>query len=242
MIIYPAIDLRGGRCVRLSQGRFDRETVYADDPLEMARGFAAAGAAWLHLVDLDGARDGAAQQGELIRRIAGQAALKVQTGGGLRSEQQIRDHLEDGIERVVIGSLALTNPGLTRSWLERFGGERIVLALDVAPAKDGRWQVATQGWQQDSGRSLFEVADDYAGAGLSHVLCTDVARDGLLAGANVELYRALKERYPGLAIQASGGVAGLEDVRALRAAGIDGVVIGKALYEGRFTLAEALAC
>lgn len=241
MIVYPAIDLRHGRCVRLTQGRFDQATVYAEDPLIVAREFAAAGAAWLHVVDLDGAKDGNAAQTELVRRIATESGLKVQTGGGIRSEHQINAYLGGGIARVVIGSLALTNPGLVATWLDRFGRDRIVLALDVNPADD-RWHVTTHGWQKDSGKTLFEVIDEYGAAYLRHLLCTDVARDGLLAGPNVALYREIHTRYPRLAVQASGGVAGIADLAALREAGAAGAVVGKALYEGRLTLAEALAC
>ena len=241
MIVYPAIDLRHGRCVRLSQGRFNQVTTYSGDPLTVARDFAAAGAAWLHVVDLDGAKDGNAAQTDLIRRIAADSGLKVQTGGGIRSEDQISGHLDAGIARVVIGSLALTNPGLVATWLDRFGRDRIVLALDVKSEED-RWHVTTHGWQKDSGKTLFEVIDEYGAAYLRHLLCTDVARDGLLGGPNVALYREIHVRYPKLAVQASGGVAGIADLAALREAGAAGAVVGKALYEGRLTLAEALAC
>lgn len=241
MILYPAIDLRQGKCVRLRQGQFDQVTIYSDDPLAVARGHAAAGGAWLHVVDLDGAKDGNAAQGELVRIIASSSSLKVQTGGGIRSEQQIRDHLDGGIARVVVGSLVLTNPGLVSSWLGKFGRDRVVLALDVKPVA-GDWRVATHGWQKDSGRTLFEVIDGFGADNLRHVLCTDIARDGLLEGPNLKLYREVKGRYPKLEVQASGGVASLDDLRALRDAGLDGAVVGKALYESRFTLAEALAC
>jgi phosphoribosylformimino-5-aminoimidazole carboxamide ribotide isomerase len=241
MIIYPAIDLRHGRCVRLSQGRFNQVTTYAGDPLTVARDFAAAGAAWLHVVDLDGAKDGNAAQTDLVRRIAADSGLKVQTGGGIRSEDQISGHLDAGIARVVIGSLALTNPGLVATWLDRFGRDRIVLALDVKSEED-RWHVTTHGWQKDSGKTLFEVIDEYGAAYLRHLLCTDVARDGLLGGPNVALYCEIHARYPKLAVQASGGVAGIADLAALKKAGAAGAVVGKALYEGRVTLAEALAC
>jgi phosphoribosylformimino-5-aminoimidazole carboxamide ribotide isomerase len=242
MIVYPAIDLRHGRCVRLSQGQFDQATIYPDDPLTVARDFAAAGAAWLHIVDLDGAKDGNAAQTGLIKRIAAHSGLKVQTGGGIRSEDQINAYLDSGIARVVIGSLALTNPGLVASWLDRFGRDRVVLALDVKPVGDDAWRVATHGWQKDSGKTLFEVIDEYGAAYLRHLLCTDVARDGLLGGPNVTLYREVHARYPKLVVQASGGIASLDDLRALKAAGVAGAVVGKALYEGRVTLAEALAC
>jgi phosphoribosylformimino-5-aminoimidazole carboxamide ribotide isomerase len=241
MIVYPAIDLRHGKCVRLSQGRFDWTTTYSDDPLAVARDFAAAGADWLHVVDLDGAKDGNAAQTELIRRIAAESGLKVQTGGGIRSEDQIHACLDGGIARVVIGSLALTNPSLVATWLDRFGRDRVVLALDVKPDNRG-WHVTTHGWQKDSGKTLFEVIDEYGAAYLRHLLCTDVARDGLLTGPNIALYREIHALYPKLAVQASGGVSSLDDLRALKAAGAAGAVVGKALYERRLTLAEALAC
>jgi phosphoribosylformimino-5-aminoimidazole carboxamide ribotide isomerase len=242
MIVYPAIDLRHGKCVRLSQGRFDQATTYADDPVVVARDFAAAGASWLHVVDLDGAKDGNAAQTKLVLRVAAESGLKVQTGGGIRSEAQIEACFAGGIARVVIGSLALTNPGLVATWLDRFGRDRIVLALDIKPAEDGSWPVATHGWQKESGKSLFDVIDEYGAAYMRHVLCTDVSRDGLLAGPNLDLYRALTERYPKLQVQASGGVGGLDDLKAVKATGVAGVVVGKALYEGKVALAEALAC
>jgi len=242
VIVYPAIDLRQGKCVRLQQGRFDQVTTYADDPLAVARACAAEGAAWLHVVDLDGAKDGNAAQTDLIRRIVAESGLKVQTGGGIRSEQQIQGYLDGGVARVVIGSLALTNPGLVGAWLGEFGRDRIVLALDVRPAEDGSWHVATHGWQKDSGKTLAAVVDEYGVASLRHLLCTDVARDGLLAGPNLALYQEIRSAYPGIELQASGGVASLEDLAALKATGVAGVVVGKALYERKFTLAEALAC
>jgi len=241
VIVYPAIDLRQGKCVRLSQGRFDRATTYADDPLTVARDFAAAGATWLHVIDLDGAKDGNAAQTELIKRITADSGLKVQTGGGIRSEDQIHAYLECGIARVVIGSLALTNPGLVATWLDRFGRDRVVLALDVKP-DNGGWRVTTHGWQKDSGKTLFDVIDEYGAAYLRHLLCTDVARDGLLAGPNLALYREIHARHPKLAVQASGGVASLADLAALKEAGAAGAVVGRALYEGKFTLVEALQC
>jgi phosphoribosylformimino-5-aminoimidazole carboxamide ribotide isomerase len=241
MIIYPAIDLRQGHCVRLSQGRFDQVTTYADDPLTVAREYAAAGATWLHVVDLDGAKDGNAAQTELVKRIAADSGVKVQTGGGIRSEDQINTYLGAGISRVVIGSLALTNPGLVATWLDRFGRDRVVLALDVKPNIDG-WHVTTHGWQKTSGKTLFDVIDEYGAAYLRHLLCTDVARDGLLGGPNVALYREIRTRYPKLAVQASGGVASLADLAALKETGVAGTIVGKALYEGKLALAEALQC
>jgi len=241
MIIYPAIDLRQGRCVRLHQGQFDRETVYGDDPLEVARRFAAAGAKWLHVVDLDGAKGGASAQSELIWRLTATGA-SIQTGGGIREAEAVAAHFQHGVARVVIGSLALSKPELVKDWIRQHGPERIVLALDVRPVEDHGYAIATHGWQQQTASDLFPVLEDFAAAGLSHLLCTDISRDGALEGPNLALYRRLKVQFPAIAVQASGGIARLADLQDLRDLGIAAAVIGKALYERRFTLTEALAC
>jgi phosphoribosylformimino-5-aminoimidazole carboxamide ribotide isomerase len=241
MIIYPAIDLRQGRCVRLHQGQFDRETVYGDDPLEVARRFAAAGATWLHVVDLDGAKGGATAQSELIWKLTAGGA-SIQTGGGIRDAAAVAAHFDHGVARVVIGSLALSNPGLVKSWISGHGPERIVLALDVRPVGEHDYAIATHGWQQQTADDLFPVVKDFAAAGLRHLLCTDISRDGALEGPNLALYRRLKAQFPDIGVQASGGIARLADLRDLKDLGIGAAVIGKALYEGRFTLTEALAC
>jgi phosphoribosylformimino-5-aminoimidazole carboxamide ribotide isomerase len=241
MIIYPAIDLRQGRCVRLHQGQFDRETVYGDDPMEVARGFAAAGAGWLHVVDLDGAKGDATGQSELVWQLT-KAGASIQTGGGIRDGKAVADHFKHGVGRVVIGSLALSKPDLVKDWIRQHGAERIVLALDVRPLEDRGYAIATHGWQQQTACELFPVLEDFADAGLGHLLCTDISRDGALEGPNLALYRRLKVQFPGIALQASGGIARLGDLQDLRDLGVDAAVVGKALYERRFTLAEALAC
>jgi phosphoribosylformimino-5-aminoimidazole carboxamide ribotide isomerase len=241
MIIYPAIDLRQGRCVRLHLGQFDRETVYGDDPLEVARRFAAAGAKWLHVVDLDGAKGGAAAQSELIWRLTA-AGASIQTGGGIRDAAAVAAHFEHGVARVVIGSLALFKPDLVKDWIRQHGAERIVLALDVRPVEERGYAIATHGWQQQTASDLFPVLEDFAAAGLSHLLCTDISRDGALEGPNLALYRRLKVQFPAIDVQASGGIARLADLQDLRDLGIAAAVIGRALYERKFTLAEALAC
>lgn len=241
MIIYPAIDLRQGRCVRLAQGRFDRETVYDRDPIEVARRFAASGATRLHVVDLDGAESEAARQTELLLAIARETPLLVQAGGGLRTEDEIRRLLEGGIARAVVGSIAVRDPALTISLIERFGGERIVLALDIR-LDSGEALVETAGWQGGGGAGLADVLRSYAAADLRHVLCTDIARDGMLAGTDVAFYRRLCARHPSVGWIASGGISTLAELRALAEAGVFGAVVGKALYESRFTLEEALAC
>lgn len=242
LILYPAIDLRGGKVVRLTEGRFDAETAYGDDPAAVARGFAAAGAAWLHLVDLDGARDPERRQTSLVAEVVRAAGLRVQSGGGVREERDFRTLLEAGVERVIVGSLAVRRPDLVAGWLETFGPDRIVLALDVRGDARGEPRVAVAGWQADGGIGLDEALRGFLPRGLRHVLCTDIARDGRLIGPNFALYARLRRDFPTLAVQASGGVSSLDDLRRLRAESCPGAIVGRALYEGRFTLREALAC
>jgi phosphoribosylformimino-5-aminoimidazole carboxamide ribotide isomerase len=243
MIVYPAIDLRQGRVVRLKQGDFAQETRYADDPLELAHEYAAAGARWLHLVDLDAARTGRFEHTELIARIACEVRISLQVGGGVRRAEDVAMLLDAGVARVVIGSVAVKSPDTVIEWLARFGSERICAALDTRAGDDGVYRLPIAGWTTDTEQSLFELLDRYVRAAtLKHVLCTDIARDGMLAGPSVALYQGVHARYPGLALQASGGVAELEHVRQVRLLGIAGVVVGRALLERRFGLREALAC
>lgn len=241
MTVYPAIDLRQGRCVRLTQGDFDREIEYDPDPIAVARRFAASGATHLHVVDLDGASSQVAQQTELLLAIARETQLSVQAGGGLRTEAQVSRLLDGGIARAVVGSIAVGDPRLTISLIERFGGDRIVLALDVRLVS-GEARVETAGWRGGAVATLSDVLQPYDGVGVRHVLCTDIGRDGMLTGANVELYRRLRARHPSVDWIASGGIAALADLRALADTGVKGAVVGKALYESRFTLEEALRC
>jgi phosphoribosylformimino-5-aminoimidazole carboxamide ribotide isomerase len=237
MILYPAMDLMGGQVVRLAQGRFDERTTYSADPAEALAAFAAAGATWAHVVDLDGARAGAPVQHDLIASLAAEAPLSLQVAGGFRTRAQIARMFEAGMGRVVVGSLAVKQPDLVRAFLEEFGGERITLSLDVRVV-EGVPVVATHGWTEDSGESLWNIAALYPEA--RHLLLTDIGRDGMLQGPNFELLEEAAERLPHLAIQASGGVSSLGDLRRLRTAG---AIVGKALWEGRIDLAEALdAC
>ena len=242
MIIYPAIDLRGGRVVRLSEGNFDAETVYGTDPLAVARDFAAAGATWLHVVDLDGAKDPAKRQTALVQTLAHDSGLKVQTGGGIRDASQVEALLAAGASRVIVGSLSVREPAMVREWFIRFGPEKLVLALDIRLDAAGVPLVALAGWQASSGQTLDVVLEGFLLSGLIHVLCTDIGRDGLLQGPNFALYAALRKKFPELRVQASGGVASLDDLRRLRAEGSAGAITGRALYEKKFTLKEALAC
>ncbi len=234
MLIYPAMDLLGGRCVRLSQGRFDAVTRYLTDPAEALAGFAAAGAAWAHVVDLDGARDRSPRQHELIAELARNAPLQLQVAGGFRERAHLELMFEAGVGRVVIGSLAVQQPQAVREFIGGFGGDRIALALDVNIV-EGVPMVATAGWAETSGLTLWEVADLYPDA--RHLLVTDIGRDGMMSGPNLELLAEAVARLPDLAIQASGGIASLDDLPGLPTAG---VIIGKALWEQKFTLGEAI--
>ena len=238
--IIPAIDLRGGRVVRLKQGDYAQQTTYADDPRALAQRYADAGAHWLHLVDLDGARSGNLDNLAVIAAIAGDG-LQVQAGGGVREDADLRRLFDAGVARVVVGSVAIRDPDRVAGWLREFGAERLTLALDTRRI-DGRWTLPSAGWTETEARTLDELAPWYAARGARHLLCTDIDRDGMLAGFNLDLYRHLAGNVQQLAVQASGGVRSLDDIRAAREAGARGVILGRALLEGRFTVAEALAC
>ena len=242
MIIYPAIDLRGGRVVRLTEGKFDQEKTYGTDPVAVAQGFKFAGATWLHVVDLDGTKDPTKRQTPLVERLARESGLLVQTGGGIREEAQLAALLDSGVKRVIIGSLAVKQPDLIRGWLKKFGPEAIVLAPDVRLDAEGIPRIAAAGWQETTNVALDEMLTGFLSAGLIHILCTDISRDGKLTGPNSALYAQLVKKFPSLQIQASGGVSSLEDLRVLKTTGSSGAIVGRALYENKFTLQEALAC
>lgn len=235
MIVFPAIDLKQGQVVRLAEGDMARATVYSDDPAAQARAFADAGAEWLHIVDLDGAFAGESVNGAAVRRVVTAFPGNVQLGGGIRTRAAIERWFDYGVVRAVIGTAALTDPDLVRGAARDFPG-RIVVAVD---ARDG-W-VATQGWADVSDVSVNELARGFEDAGVAALLFTDIGRDGLLKGVNVEATTALaaEQRLP---VIASGGVAGIEDIRALRGQpGIEGVICGRAIYDGRLDLRAAIA-
>ncbi len=238
---YPAIDVRGGRVVRLAQGDYGRETHYGDDPLDLAVRYAEEGARWLHLVDLDAARAGGYTLHALLRDIVARTGLRVQTGGGVRTRADVERILDAGAARVVVGSLAVREPEAVIGWIGGFGSERITVALDARQDGSGAWRLPVHGWTEDAAATLEPLARRYAQAGLRHLLCTDIARDGMLAGPNLALYRTLAAIAPGLQVQASGGVRGAGDVAAVREAGCAGVVLGRALLEGRLAVSEALS-
>jgi phosphoribosylformimino-5-aminoimidazole carboxamide ribotide isomerase len=238
--VIPAIDLRGGQVVRLRQGDYAQETLYANKPGELAARYADAGAKWLHVVDLDGARVGDLANLSVIEALA-KAGVKVQAGGGVRRENDVQRLFAVGVARVVVGSAAIRNPERVAEWLHVHGPERFTIALDTR-RQDDAWTLSSAGWTEDEARTLDELAPWYAERGARHLLCTDIDRDGMLAGFNLDLYRHLAQAVPKLAVQASGGVRSLEDIRAAREAGARGVILGRALLEGRFTLEDALAC
>ncbi len=237
MILFPAIDIRNGRCVRLTEGKFECETVFAEDPAEMAVRWADAGAEYLHVVDLDGALAGQSSNIEVIKRILAKVKIPVQVGGGIRTLANIENMLALGVTRVILGSVAVRNPELVREACQKFPGQ-VVVGID---AKNG--EVAVEGWGIGGGIGAEELAKKMAAVGVEHIIFTDISRDGMLAGVNVEATAELA-KASGIKVIASGGVASLADIKALQAReadGIEGCIIGKAIYTGALDLKEALA-
>jgi phosphoribosylformimino-5-aminoimidazole carboxamide ribotide isomerase len=240
MTLIPAIDLLDGSCVRLLHGDFDKCKVYELDACRLAANYAAQGAEWLHVVDLAASRDGPKADIRPLLRLLDCAPQSVQTGGGVRGEEDIRLRLEQGARRVVVGSLCVNEPDRFASWIQDFGAERLVAALDVRLDEDGVPRPRTHGWTRSSDSSLWSLLDFYSEKGLRHLLCTDIGRDGALSGPNLDLYREIAQRFPELEVQASGGVSGLADLRKLAGTGVSAAITGKALLEGCFSVEEAL--
>jgi phosphoribosylformimino-5-aminoimidazole carboxamide ribotide isomerase len=238
MNVIPAIDLRQGQCVRLFQGDFDRQTNYSNDPVSLACSYNNIGFSSLHIVDLDGARSGRQENQEIMRNIIDSCDMSIQIGGGIRTESQLEFWLDSGVARVVIGSLAIIRPRLVRNWLSIYGPERIVLALDVTVDDAGVPQVATHGWTRSGDMTLWQCIDSYLPAGLRHVLCTDISRDGAMTGPNIELYAQLIEQYPHILLQASGGIRDINDLRALKRIGTPAAISGRALLDGKINTGE----
>jgi phosphoribosylformimino-5-aminoimidazole carboxamide ribotide isomerase len=229
--LIPAIDLRGGRVVRLLQGEFDRETTYATTAPTLRDKYEQLGAGWLHVVDLDGARDGESANLPIILELLQTGTLRVQCGGGIRSLETLRARLAQGVSRVVLGSVAVSSPELVCTWIGEVGRERVVLALDVRVDDRGVPRVATHGWKAQSHQTLWDTLDRYAGHA-QHVLCTDITKDGAMTGPNISLYAEAQRRFPDLTWQASGGVRSVADLRALEDVGVAAAVSGRALLEG----------
>lgn len=241
-MIIPALDLIEGKVVRLHQGDYGQQRDYGSDPLPRLQDYERQGAQLLHLVDLTGAKDPAARQISLLTTLIAGVSVPVQVGGGIRSRDDVAALLAAGAARVVVGSTAVKAPEEVQQWFREFGAEAIVLALDVRIDANNRKEVAISGWQEAAGVTLEEVIEQYQPFGLKHVLCTDISRDGTLSGSNVALYQNVAARYPDVSFQSSGGIGSLDDVAALRGSGARGVIVGRALLENKFTVAEAISC
>ena len=231
----PAIDIIGGQCVRLTKGDYDQKTVYGE-PLDMALEFERIGFKRLHVVDLDGAKSKHIVNDAVLKAITTETNLTVDFGGGIKTDEDIEKAFASGAAMVTIGSIAVTQPELFMGWLEKYGAERIILGADVRHGK-----ISINGWKEDSSEDLLPFLRKYVDAGVKNVLCTEISKDGTLAGPAIELYRRIMEAYPDLHLIASGGVSSKEDIEALDAAGIPAVVFGKAIYEGRIDLREILS-
>jgi phosphoribosylformimino-5-aminoimidazole carboxamide ribotide isomerase len=236
MQLIPAIDLRGGRVVRLAQGDYNRETHYDSDPIALAATYQDAGARLIHIVDLDSARDGGDANLATIARICDELSIAVQTGGGVRSRADLEARLEAGAQRVVIGSLSVREPDTVAQWLEEIGPESIVAGLDVLSDASGGWIPKAAGWTESGDLELFALLDRLQAAGLRHLLCTDIERDGMLSGPSVELYQALVARFPAIQTQASGGISEENDLEITAQTGVAGCIVGRALLEGRVSM------
>lgn len=238
MLLIPSIDLRGGRCVRLLRGDFAAETRYEVDPLELLQRYQSLGASWLHVVDLDGARDGALGNLPVLQTLAAQAHIRLQVGGGIRSREAAYRLLNAGVQRIVIGSAAIETPQDVMQWIREFGAERCCLALDVRLDEDGIPRVQIRGWTAATTISLWEALAVFLDAGIKDILCTDIAQDGALEGPNLTLYREAAQRFPSVAWQASGGVSQISDLHALAEVGVAAAISGKALLDSRINDVE----
>jgi phosphoribosylformimino-5-aminoimidazole carboxamide ribotide isomerase len=228
MELIPAIDILEGRCVRLLQGAYEKKTVYADNPLDIARGFEDMGIRRLHMVDLDGARKGKVVNLQILEQISGQTSLVIDFGGGVKSDEDLKKVIEAGAEMITAGSLAVSNKSLVERWIREYGPGRIILGADVRGDI-----IAVNAWQEDTNLELHDFISGYEAKGIKKVICTDISRDGMLKGPSLGLYSDLCKSFPDLEIIASGGVSGMSDIRELEKTGVKGVIFGKAFYEGR---------
>ncbi|MBQ8571979.1 MAG: 1-(5-phosphoribosyl)-5-[Ruminococcus sp.] len=234
MYLFPAIDLIGGQAVRLVKGDYNRKTVYSSSPVEVAKSFYEAGAEFLHVVDLDGAKSGNTDNISVIADIIKESGLKVEVGGGIRSEEVIRKYIDAGVYRVILGTVAVENPDFCREMCDKYG-DKIAVGVDI---KDGF--VAIKGWTEVAEKTCFDFCKELEEMGVKTVICTDISKDGLLSGTNLELYRELQGKF-NIDFTASGGVTSLDDVKDLMEIGVYGAILGKALYTGNIDLKEAVA-
>lgn len=231
MLIIPAIDIYQGKCVRLRRGQFSERTVYSESPVDVAQSFRDAGFNYLHIVDLDGAKQGQVTNWKSLEQILALPSLKAEVGGGVRSNDDMQKLLQMGADRVVIGSLAVTLPSLMKKWIQDVGPRRIAIALDILKGK-----IAHSGWQEQAEYSPNTFLLDMVNAGATTFICTDIGRDGMLEGPNIDLYKKIRQFFGPIELIASGGVSSLQDIEALARAGVSGIVVGKALYEGKIEL------
>jgi phosphoribosylformimino-5-aminoimidazole carboxamide ribotide isomerase len=237
MLLIPAIDLKNGRCVRLLHGDFAAETQYSTNPVEILDRYVSYGASYIHVVDLDGAKDGSQANYGLISEFAARRVASLQVGGGLRSLDRVQTLLSLGVQRAVIGSVAVSNPDEVIRWSQQIDTDKLILAFDVRITNQIPL-LTTHGWQKTTEVSLWSLLEHYVNKGFKHVLCTDISRDGALTGANVELYREAVRRFPSVQWQASGGVAAADDLYALRDCGVAAVISGKALLENKISIED----
>lgn len=240
MKIYPAIDLKNNQCVRLYQGDFEKITQYQINPIEVAKQYEKSGSNYLHIVDLDAAKNGSSNHTVIIKEILNATKLNIQVGGGIRELKQLEQLFSLGAAQVVIGSKAVKEPEIVKSWFKHFGADKFVLAVDFSFDQKQQALIAIHGWQQNSNLSVEKFIEDFLNANLKTILCTDISRDGTFQGPNCEFYCYLKKLFPEIEIQASGGVSSIDDLKDLKRNHIDAVIIGRALYERKFTLEQAL--
>lgn len=233
MRIIPAIDIIDGKCVRLTQGDYGQKTVYNENPLEVAREFQDAGLKYLHLVDLDGAKAGKVINWKVIESVTSKTTLHVDFGGGIKTDDEIEKLFAAGVRQVNLGSIAVKNPDLVSNWIVRYGADKIILSADVKDEK-----IAISGWLEDSHISITEFVKDYKTRGIEYITCTDISTDGMLSGPNVALYSKLLQTFPSIKFIASGGVSGMKDLEDLKKINVDGVIVGKAIYEGKVDIRE----
>lgn len=232
MRLIPAIDLIDGKCVRLTQGKYDLKTIYNENPLEVAQQFEAHGIKYLHLVDLDGAKSGKIVNYKILEDLASKTSLKIDFGGGLKTDDDIKIAFNSGANQITGGSIAVKNPDLFQSWLLKYGGDKIILGSDVKGRK-----IATNAWQQTSNREIMEFLDYYTQKGVKYTICTDVSKDGMLAGPATRLYEEILEKTD-VKLIASGGITTIKDIQKMKDIGCEGVIIGKAIYENKISLKD----
>lgn len=241
-MIIPSVDLINGKVVRLYQGKYNQKISYNIDPLSCIKSYETAGAQFLHLVDLDGAKNPANRQILLLKKLIDNTSIKMQIGGGIRTRKDIIELIDAGASRVVIGSIAIKKPNLVKKWFMEFGPKVIVLSIDININHSNHKKIMINGWQKETNITLEEIIEKFFYLGLKYILCTDITRDGTLQGSNIKLYQEISKLFPTISIQASGGVSSLNDIILLRNNGASHIIIGRAILEKKFTVSEAIKC